>query len=56
MHSCDCRPKDQGALVWGSALDPSSELPSPSNFGWIKTNGILQEPLWTTLPKAATSC
>ena len=46
----------QGALVWGSALNPSPELPSPSDFGWTKTNGLLWEPLWTTLPEAAASC
>ena len=46
----------QGALVWGRALDPSPQLPSPSDFGWTKTNGLLWEPLWTTLPTAAVSC
>ena len=46
----------QGALVWGTALDTSPKLPSPSDYGWLQTNGHLLEPLWTTLPEAAASC
>ena len=25
----------QGALVWGTALDTSPKLPSPSDYGWL---------------------
>ncbi len=30
-------------------------LPSPCNWGWIKTKG-LYEPHWTTLPEASKTC
>jgi len=30
-------------------------LPSPTDWGWIKTSGMY-EPLWTTLPEASKIC
>ena len=45
----------QGGHVWGQALIPAPTLPSPSDWGWIKTSGMY-EPLWTTLPEASKVC
>ena len=39
-----------------NALEPIPEFPSPADFGWIKNNAQLCEPLWTMLPEAAASC
>jgi len=38
----------QGGHVWGQALVPAPTLPSPTDWGWIKTSGVY-EPLWTML-------
>lgn len=45
----------QGGHVWGQALVPAPTLPSPTDWGWIKTSGVY-EPLWTTLPEASKIC
>ncbi len=45
----------QGGHVWGQTLLPQPALPSPCNWGWIKTEG-LYEPYWTTLPEASKTC
>ena len=34
----------QGALIWGNALEPKPDIPSPADLGWIKKNGQLWEP------------
>jgi len=46
----------QGGHVWGQALSPDPVLPSPSAWGWTKTDGGLYEPHWTTLPEASKTC
>ena len=46
----------QGGHVWGQALAPDPVLPSPSTWGWIKTDNGLYEPHWTTLPEASKTC
>ena len=46
----------QGGHVWGQALAPDPVLPSPSSWGWIKTNGGPYEPHWTTLQEASKTC
>lgn len=43
------------ANVWSKALVPDPELPSPSDWGWVKEVTGWQ-PLWTTLPEASQSC
>jgi len=45
----------QGGHVWGQALVSAPTLPSPIDWGWIKTSGVY-EPLWTTLPEASKIC
>ena len=46
----------QGGHVWGQTLVPQPVLPSPSSWGWIKTDDGLYEPHWTTLPEASKTC
>ena len=46
----------QGGHIWGQTLIPQPVLPSPSSWGWIKTNDKLYEPHWTTLPEASKTC
>ena len=46
----------QGGHVWGQILVPQPVLPSPSSWGWIKTDDGLYEPHWTTLPEASKTC
>ena len=46
----------QGGHVWGKSLVPDPVLPSPSSWGWIKTNAGLYESHWTTLQEASKTC
>ena len=46
----------QGGHVWGQALIPHPVIISPSNWGWIKTDGGLYEPHWTMLEEASKTC
>ena len=43
------------AHVWCKSLEPDPQLPSPSDWGWVKEESGWQ-PLWTTLPEASQSC
>lgn len=43
------------AYIWTQALIQAPDMPKPSGWGWTKDMGEWQ-PVWTTLPKAATSC
>ena len=45
----------QSGHIWGTKLLPDPVLPSPTDWGWVKTEGIY-EPHWTTLPQASKSC
>ncbi|KAJ8351860.1 hypothetical protein SKAU_G00233360 [Synaphobranchus kaupii] len=42
-------------VIWGKTLLPDSALPSPTDWGWVKTEGMY-EPHWTTLPQASKPC
>jgi len=42
--------------IWGQSLVPNPVLPSPNNWGWIKTDAGLYEPHWTTLEEASKTC
>ena len=45
----------QAGYIWGQALVPQQQLPSPSNWGWEETqDGWMAK--WTTLPEASTAC
>ena len=45
----------QAGYIWGQALVPQQQLPSPSNWGWEETqDGWMAK--WTTLPEASTVC
>ena len=46
----------QGGHVWGKSLLVAPVLPSPTSWGWIKTDDGLYEPNWTTLPEASKAC
>ena len=46
----------QGGHIWGQALIPHPVFPSPSNWGWVKPDGGLYEPHWTTLQEASKTC
>ncbi|QQP49586.1 uncharacterized protein LOC103506659 [Caligus rogercresseyi] len=43
------------ANVWCKALEMDPQLPSPSDWGWVKDE-VGWQPLWTTLPEASQSC
>ena len=45
----------QGGHIWGQALIPLPDLPSPHSWGWLRTDDGLYEPLWTTLEEASKS-
>ena len=45
----------QAGHVWGQALVPNPELPSPSEWGWQNELGTWK-PLWTKLPEASKAC
>ena len=45
----------QAGYIWGQALVIQQQLPSPSNWGWEKTQDGWM-PKWTTLPEASTAC
>ena len=45
----------QGGHIWGKTLLPDPVLPSPTDWGWVKREG-LYEPHWTTLPQASKIC
>lgn len=45
----------QACQVWGQALEPVQELPSPLEWGWQQSEGVWS-PIWTTLPEAAKAC
>ena len=46
----------QGGHAWGQALLAFPVLPSPTSWGWTKTEDGMYEPNWTTLPEAAEAC
>ena len=48
----------QSGYCWHTALQSQQNLPCPSNWGWVKSEGIeaAWQPLWTTLPDVANCC
>ncbi|KAL9978412.1 hypothetical protein ACROYT_G015925 [Oculina patagonica] len=44
------------ALFTQKCLEQCPELPSPSEWGWKRSESQLWEPLWTTLPEASKAC
>ena len=46
----------QGGYLWGQTLVASPVLPSPTNWGWMKTTDGMFEPYWSTLPEASKVC
>ena len=45
----------QVGYIWGQALVPQQQLPSPSNWGWEETqDGWMAK--WTTLSEASAAC
>ena len=45
----------QAGHVWGQSVEPIQELPSPSEWGWQRSEeGWI--PKWTTLPEASKAC
>ena len=45
----------QADHVWGKALVPSPELPSPQDWGWILEDGMWKQ-YWTSQPEIVKSC
>ena len=45
----------QDGFIWSQTLTPNPTLPSPTDWGWIKSDG-LYEPYWTALPEASKTC
>ena len=46
----------QAGHVWGQALLPTPNLPSPAVWGWDKSDTGLWKPNWTTLGQAQDMC
>ena len=46
----------QAGHIWGQALIPNPELPSPSDWGWQKDKDGAWTPFWTSLPEALKGC
>jgi len=46
----------QGGYVWGQLLIASPVLPSPTSWGWIKSDDGSFEPYWNILPEASEAC
>ena len=42
--------------MWGQSLKASPVLPSPTSWGWMKTEDSFFEPNLTTLPEASEVC
>ena len=40
---------------WGKCLEVSPQLPSPSEWGWVRESTQGWEPLWTTIPQVSES-
>ncbi|KAG1705795.1 hypothetical protein GQR58_003768 [Nymphon striatum] len=43
----------QGGHVWGQLLLPQQVLPSPTRWGWVRSDDNQYQPFWTTLPEAS---
>ena len=46
----------QEGYVWGLSLIANPVLPSPTNWGWMKTSDDVYVPNWSTLPNASKPC
>ena len=46
----------QGYHRWGQCLVSNPELPSPSEWGWTKSESDAWHPRWTTLPETSKEC
>lgn len=46
----------QGGYVWGQTLLKQAVLPSPSDYGWIRDDGLEWLPYWTSLPQVKDTC
>ena len=47
----------QAGHIWGQCLQGKPALPSPAEWGWIRTDDISPwTPIWTTLPEASKAC
>ena len=43
----------QAGHCWGQSLTPEPILPSPSKWGWTRSDNELWQPYWTMLPEAS---
>ena len=46
----------QAGHIWGQMLVPAPTLPSPVDWGWMKSSSDSWEPRWSTLPQASRCC
>ncbi|KAG1649787.1 hypothetical protein GQR58_028625 [Nymphon striatum] len=46
----------QGGHVWRQLLLPQQVLPSPTRWGWVRSDDNQYQPFWTTLPEASRIC
>ena len=46
----------QTGHCWGQCLVCIPELPSPSEWGWTRSESDVWQPLWSTLPEASNVC
>ena len=46
----------QAGHCWGQCLVCIPELPSPSEWGWTRSESDVWQPLWSTLPEASKVC
>lgn len=46
----------QAGHCWGQCIVSNPELPSPSEWGWTRSESDAWTPRWTTLPEASKVC
>ena len=42
--------------IWTTSRQPAPNIPKPEDWGWIKPDDSPLQPVWMTLPEAATAC
>ena len=56
LHQHILRAVYQAGVIWGNALHPVLNLPTPRDWGWQEDGNGRWIPKWTTLPQAEDSC
>ena len=46
----------QAGYIWGQSQIANPEIPSPSDWGWVKSHDSGWCPFWTVMPEASKGC